>query len=233
MEGMKSVYQARRLYEGLTAIEDGGVRCFLIEGPEKAMLVDTGYGKGDLRAFVESLTDKPVFAVYTHADGDHTGCIDAFPEAYMHPAEFDYLAAKGRSRAGLRPLWDGDAIELGGWKFEVLHLPGHTPGSVMLLERAKRLLIAGDSVQTGSIYLFGPGRNLDAYILSLEKLEGLRGLFDTVLPSHGELPVPADILPALIRGAKDLRDGKLTAKPPLRPGMPCHSYRCEVASFLY
>ena len=88
-------------------------------------------------------------------------------------------------------------------------------------------------MQTGSIYLFGPGRNLDAYILSLEKLEGLRGLFDTVLPSHGELPVPAGLLPALIRGAKDLRDGKLTAQPPLRPGMPYHSYRCEVASFLY
>ena len=233
MSEMQTVYEARRLCDGLTAIEDGGVRCFLVEGTERAMLVDTGFGKGDLRAFVQSLTDKPVFVVYTHADGDHTGCMDAFDESYMHPAEFDYLAQKGRYRAGLRPIWDGDEIELGNWKFEVLHLPGHTPGSVMLLERQKRLLIAGDSVQTGAIYMFGPGRNLDAYLLSMEKLDGMRGLFDTVLPSHGELPVNADILPALIQGARDLREGKLEAKPPIRPGMPCHSYCCPVASFLY
>ncbi|MGN1250839.1 MAG: hypothetical protein ACI4XW_12265, partial [Candidatus Spyradocola sp.] len=60
MSEMRTTYEARRLCGGLTAIEDGGVRCFLVEGAERAMLVDTGFGKGDLRAFVEGLTDKPV-----------------------------------------------------------------------------------------------------------------------------------------------------------------------------
>ena len=55
MSEMQTVYEARRLCDGLTAIEDGGVRCFLVEGTERAMLVDTGFGKGDLRAFVKTL----------------------------------------------------------------------------------------------------------------------------------------------------------------------------------
>lgn len=47
--------------------------CFLIEGPEKALLIDTGQGVGDLRSCVEMLTDKPVTVVLTHNHADHIG----------------------------------------------------------------------------------------------------------------------------------------------------------------
>ncbi len=61
-----------------------------------------------------------------------------------------------------RLLWEGTVIDLGFWKFEVILTPGHTPGSIMLLDREKRLLISGDTIQAGDIYMFGPGRNLPA-----------------------------------------------------------------------
>lgn len=230
---MTTPYTAKLLYEDFYAIEEGGVRMFLVIGQDKAMLVDTGFGTGDLKAFVETLTDKPVFVVTTHGDGDHLGCHHQFEEIHLHPCDIDYISYKGRPVPAIHPLWDGDAISVGQYTFEVLHLPGHTPGSVMLLEKNLRVLIAGDAVQTGSIYMFGAGRCVPAYIHSMEKLSAMRDAFDTVLPSHSELTVSPDILPALIQGAKDLLNGKLTAEPPLREGMPCHSYDCGVAKFLY
>ena len=151
----------------------------------------------------------------------------------MHPCDIDYIAQKGNAAPAIRPLWDGDIITVGKYTFEVLHLPGHTPGSIMLLERTLRVLIAGDAVQCGSIYMFGAGRSVPTYIHSMEKLNGMKDAFDTVLPSHSELPVSPDILPALIQGAKDLLDGKLVAEAPPREGMPCHSYYCGAAKFLY
>ncbi|MBQ3201466.1 MAG: MBL fold metallo-hydrolase [Clostridia bacterium] len=230
---MTTPYTAKLLYENFYAVEEGGVRMFLVIGEDKAMLVDTGFGTGDLKAFVETLTDKPVFVVTTHGDGDHLGCHHQFTEIFLHPCDIDYIASKGKPVPAIHPLWDGDSITVGKYTFEILHLPGHTPGSVMLLEKTLRVLIAGDAVQCGSIYMFGAGRCAPAYIHSMEKLNAIKDTFDTVLPSHSELPVSPSILPDLIRGAKDLLDGKLIAEPPLREGMPCHSYDCGTAKFLY
>ena len=55
-----TVYQSQLLEPGFWAIEENGVRCFLVEGKEEAMLVDTGFGTGDLKAFVQTLTSLPV-----------------------------------------------------------------------------------------------------------------------------------------------------------------------------
>ena len=46
---------------------------YLLIGEEKAMLIDSFYGQGDLRAFVETITDKPVIVANTHGHFDHTG----------------------------------------------------------------------------------------------------------------------------------------------------------------
>jgi len=92
----QKVYQAILMEPVFYRIEDGGVRCFLVEGDDRAMLVDTGFGDGDLRAFAQTLTNLPVFVVNTHADGNHTGCNGQFEEIWMHPAEFDYYTAKMR-----------------------------------------------------------------------------------------------------------------------------------------
>lgn len=53
-----------------------GVFCYLIEGSEKAMLIDTGYGLGDLRSAVEKVTGLPLIIVNTHGHCDHIGGTD-------------------------------------------------------------------------------------------------------------------------------------------------------------
>ena len=66
-------YKVHTLRDGLYSIEDRHVRFFLLEGDSKALLVDTGFGSGDLKTLVGGLTDKPVTLIITHADGDHIG----------------------------------------------------------------------------------------------------------------------------------------------------------------
>lgn len=217
---------------GFWIIEDGGVRCFLIEGEESSMLVDTGFGSGDLLAACRALTDKHIFVVHTHADGDHIGCDAQFNEIYMHPAEFDHYSVKtGKQPENIKPLWQGQLFDMGKYRFKSVHIPGHTPGSVVLLDRANRILIGGDSVQRGAIYMFGPGRSMPAFIASLEKLRTLVPQFDVVLPSHGPLEVKADVVNELIEGAGEYLAGKLTSRGAPN-GLPCMLYEYKGVSFL-
>ena len=225
----------KKISEHFWILEDNGVRAFLFEGDKRAMLVDTGFGALPLRDMVTELTELPVFLINTHTDRDHTGCNKDFTPVYMHPAEMDRYKSSlpdGCRMEDVRPLWEGDIIDLGHWKFEVILTPGHTPGSIMLLEREKRMLISGDSIQNGNIFMFGPGRNMPAFQSSIQKMIDMSDAFDSIWPSHGDYPLKIDIIPGILQGTKDLVAGKLPEEEPPHP-MPCKKYSCDVASFLY
>ena len=68
---------------------------FLLVGDEKAMLIDTGVGIGDLKGFVNTLTDKPLMVCYTHDHVDHVGGASAFDHAYVHPKDMVDFANGG------------------------------------------------------------------------------------------------------------------------------------------
>lgn len=215
--------------------EENGVRSFLFEGDTRAMLIDTGFGTLQIREMAAELTDLPVFLVNTHTDRDHTGGNKDFKPVYMHPAEMDHYKnalPAGTRMEDVRPLWEGDIIDLGLWRFEVILTPGHTPGSIMLLEREKRMLISGDSIQDGNIYMFGAGRSIQAFQESLKKVIAMAEAVDTIWPSHGSYPLTTDIIPGILQGAQDLLEGKLPEQEPPHP-MPCKRYVCDAAGFLY
>lgn len=224
-----------KISEHFWIIEENGVRSFLFEGDKKAMLVDTGFGTLPIRKMIEERTDLPVIMVNTHTDKDHTGCNRDFQPVYMHPAEMEHYRnalPEGCRMEDVRPLWEGSLIDLGFWKFEVILTPGHTPGSIMLLEREKRMLISGDTIQDGDIFMFGAGRNIQAFQNSLEKMEAMADAFDTIWPSHGSYPLKADIIPQILQGARDMLAGKLPEQEPPWP-MPCKKYVCGAAGFLF
>jgi len=225
-------YQAFPLDETCWRIEENGVRVFLIKGIEKALLIDTGFGTGNIREFVETMTDLPIMLVNTHADGDHIGGNHFFSEVYMHPSEYDRFYEKKKSAMKMRPLWEKDIIDLGNRKLEVVLIPGHTPGSIALLDRENRILFSGDSVSASTIYMFGAGRNLPAYMDSLEKLLSLRSDFDTIYPSHGSIPIDRSILSELLLGANSLFEGKLEGKTP-ENNVPAMLYDISCSKFLY
>jgi hydroxyacylglutathione hydrolase len=68
---------------------------FLLVGEEKAMLIDTGMGIGDLKGFLGKLTDKPLMVVYTHNHIDHVGGAGAFDNASIHPSDMALFSEGG------------------------------------------------------------------------------------------------------------------------------------------
>lgn len=206
-----------KISEHFWIIEENGVRSFLFEGDERAMLVDTGFGTLQLRELVTELTELPVFVVNTHTDKDHTGCNRDFKSVYMHPSEMDHYKnalPEGCHMEAVSPLWEGDIVDLGFWKFEVILTPGHTPGSIMLLEREKRMLISGDVIQDGDIFMFGAGRNMQAFQNSLKKMIAMADAFDSIWPSHGSYPLTAEIISGILKGTQDMLAGKLPGQEP-------------------
>ena len=207
-----------KISDGVYKIDDNTAYIMLFVGEKYAMIVDTGYGQaGSLRALVESLTDKPVILVNTHYDYDHIGNNEEFDVAHIHPAEMAFYYGLAKPEAKVKPLWDGDIIDLGGRKFEVVHIPGHTPGSIALLDRENRILVTGDSISETAVFLSGKERSFHAFIASMEKLMNMRDAFDEIYPAHGNFPLSPVIIEKLVAAAEKCLAGEIT---PVTPTLP-------------
>ena len=191
--------------------EDGNVRFFLLLGEESALLLDSGMQVRNAKELAAQITDLPLRLFNTHADRDHVGSNAEFDEILINPAELaNYPAPLSSDK--IVPVYDGDMIDLGGRPLLAIALPGHTPGSTALLDRRSGMLFAGDPIQDGRIFMFGPMRNLQAYILSLKRLEAFAGEIREIYPCHGTCPVAPSIIPELIRGAEQVERGELTGQ---------------------
>ena len=90
------------------------------------------------------------------------------------------------------PVTEGDLFDLGGRVLEVIHLPGHTAGSIGLLLREERIIWVGDAAND-FVWLFLPeAQPLSVYRNTLQKLRELD--FDWMLQSHCPEPLPKDRL---------------------------------------
>lgn len=180
--------EIKKIKDRLFSIEEGYVRCFCIEGDNAVLLVDTGVEKG-LKKTIEAFTNKPIQVVLTHGDRDHTTANEEFEEISVHPNEIAYLEAKEAVQRTWLCVEEGDILDLDPIKLEVIALPGHTPGSIALLEKEQRFLIGGDSVQNHPVFMFGEGRDVKQYQESMRKLNAMKDRFDVIYSSHALLEV--------------------------------------------
>jgi glyoxylase-like metal-dependent hydrolase (beta-lactamase superfamily II) len=179
------------IMRGLWEITDGTAEspCFvdiyLVEGNDKALVIDAGVSGADLSDCIRTLTKKPTELVLTHGHGDHTAAVGQFEKVYMSSKDFDLIkpntAFEDFKDTGINDLKGGEIFDLGGCKLEVVPLPGHTPGSVVLLDRERQLLFAGDAMGSGSLWMQLPeSGTVEEYrdeIRKFEKsLESLTGL---------------------------------------------------------
>lgn len=217
-------FEEIQIAERFWCFEQRGVRSFLLEGDGEALLVDTCFG-GDLTGLCRSKTDMPLRVVLTHGDRDHTGGLSAFPKFWMHPDELPCFLKKNgfpedQVPSGFLPIREGDTLSVGNFCFTVIHIPGHTPGSIALAEFSRRFLIGGDSVQIGPIYMFGEGRDLTAYRESMEQLDAVKDSFDRVYSSHNQLVVPPDVISELRDFAGEILVGTLPEPQPAPAFLP-------------
>ncbi|MBR1456293.1 MAG: MBL fold metallo-hydrolase [Oscillospiraceae bacterium] len=224
-------YEIVRINENSWRIEDNGVRFFLLTGTERALLVDSGRDVHSARDIAATLTQLPLSLLNTHADADHVASNGQFDAFYMHPDE-EPNYRRGQRPGTLLPVREGDVLELGGRPLEVIHLPGHTPGSIALLDRNARVLISGDPIQDGRVFMFGPLRNMDRYIRSLEHLRAWDGAFDEIWPSHGSIPVAPALIEKLHDGALAVQAGAVPSRPAELYGTPIRVFDLGFAGFL-
>ena len=220
-----------KINENTWRIEDGFVRMFLLTGTKAALLIDSGVSGPDAKSIAESITSLPVKLINTHADGDHIAGNEAFGQFYMHPREEENYRFRGRT-GEIIPVQQGDILDLGDRPLEIIDLPGHTKGSIAILDVNNRVLIGGDSIQDGRIFMFGEQRNLTDYIASLEKLSAYEGRFDEVYASHGTVSLKPDMIPKLIAGAKQVFSGEATGEEMDMFGNTVMLYQFEYAGFL-
>lgn len=182
-------------------------RCSIVWDDEgNCAFVDPGCGSeqeiAEIRSSVQGKDLKPVCIMLTHGHFDHVLGVAELAASYgnlpvyMHPADKTTLennsyfsrmfGVDNPAPFNTTDIKEGDIIEVGLLRFEVLETPGHTPGGVCYLERNEKLLFSGDTLFAGSIGRTDhPGGDYDALMKSIfEKLMVLDGDVK-VIPGHG------------------------------------------------
>lgn len=191
-------------------VDDQGVRIFILAGSEKALIVDSGMTGLNVIGLARKYTNLPLELLNTHADMDHIAGNGSFRKFFMHPGDIGQFESSFGTGFEILPLSNGMVFDLGNRKLEVIHLPGHTSGSVTILDKENRCLIGGDPIQeNGDIYMFGSHRNMKKYIASLQDLMKRANEFDYIYPSHAKIPVSKYIIPQLIEGASKILEGRV------------------------
>ena len=182
----------------------GDVYAYLAEGEKAAVLIDTGFGIGSLKAYVDSLTNLPYVVLLTHGHIDHASGAGEFPKVYMNHRDLQLAEAHTKVArrmesfedisvddfiAPMTPeryisLTDGQDFDLGGLTVTTLELPGHTPGSMVVLFREHRLLLLGDACNNYGYLQLPESSNVREYRDSLIAFRKNRNLFDEVIYSH-------------------------------------------------
>jgi len=141
---------------------------YLVEGSDKAVLIDAGTNIKNLDKIVATITKKPVMLVATHVHPDHIGSANYFPEIYINPSDTVLIPKFMPNYKGvIKYLKDREIINLGDRQLEVVFTPAHTPGSTTFIDKKYGYGFSGDSFGTGLLLLFG---NFSTFISSCEKI---------------------------------------------------------------
>lgn len=234
---MVQFYRVEKATDRITAIRSlTGEIMYLIEGDERAVLVDTCLGVGHLREFVEKLTNKPLTVILTHGHIDHAMGAPDFDCVYMNPSDREiyeemsdiedrkgYIAANNGGKlpdftaddyvapfpVSFLELKDGDVFDLGGLHLDVFALPGHTKGSMVVLIREEKILILGDACNTATFLFDKNSLTVEDYKENLISAGSrLEGTYERVFLSHHDMETSPDIISQVIRVCDDILAGK-------------------------
>ena len=175
---------------------DEYVDAYLVCGQERAVLIDSLMDEGNLYSIIREITPLPVDVVLSHGHGDHAGrdlknLIDHGLKVYMKLEDYKiYTGMSDKdavSRESFRELYHGQTFDLGNRQLEIIELPGHTPGCIVVLDRKNQLMFSGDSLGSGTIWMQLPhSLALEEYLEVLKRLEReVADLDDLVIyPGH-------------------------------------------------
>lgn len=223
------------LEEGVWVIEtDDRTTMYLVEGLKSALLIDTGTHPKELDRVVRRFTDKPLQVVLTHAHYDHAGGIRFFEEVYLHPADTVLLNRLPAYDGEVRFIGEGDRFDLGGKVLEVVEMPGHTPGSVVLVDRAAGICYSGDAFGSGQVWLqVRPTAPMSLYLTAIRKMQmetehGITKIYCGHYP-YQRRPLSKEYLADMATLAQSILDGKPMDNRPFDVELPINCNDPQVA----
>ena len=264
----QSWFEVYKVSEGTFAIcEPGhwdGAISYLIEGRNKAVLLDTGMGFGDIKKVIEQLTRLKVSVVNSHTHFDHVGGNHQFDEIAVFNDDFEienlergYAIEELKSELSqerlYKPLPKGfdpktyrilpskpthllkheELFDLGDRKLKVLHTPGHSPGSICLLDTKSRELFTGDTFYLSSLLANLPESDFLAYSRTADYLASLAPSISVLRPSHDDSRrqpfAESEFLVRLAKACKSIKAGKANFSSGVCPytGVKIRDYRFE------
>ncbi len=224
--------------------QDQIVISYLILGDDNALLLDTGMGIANIKDCVTQLTDKPIIVLNSHAHFDHTGgnylfdqvmcynseaAIRILTEGYPHeeflavappesivnaPDSFSYDDYYRVGKAPTATVDEGDVIDIGGRRLEVMYTPGHEENSIMLIDEKYSILFTGDTWYPGPLILCFEDSSFSDCLKSLEKAEDvildrnikwIYGSHNTVTPGTDLLFKTTEFMENISKG-EDIND---------------------------
>lgn len=221
------VHTAETIAEGTYRIDELGLaECYLVCGSERALLIDTGCGYGDIAQTVRQLTALPVDVMLTHRHCDHAGGIGRFAEFYVHESDTapvyslvsshaamwllshkftDKRIAHTGSRPRMIPFGDGFAFELGGRRIVPVNTPGHTRGSVVAVDEKEHIMFTGDNVNP-CLWMQLPGCvSLEEWLPGAERTLALCACCRAYC-GHGADPLSREGISACIESVRSIID---------------------------
>ncbi|MDR1279090.1 MAG: MBL fold metallo-hydrolase [Treponema sp.] len=232
--------------------------CYLVEGNTKTLLIDSLLGVGNLRAFCRELTDMPITLVNTHGHVDHTGGNFDFDECYIHPNDIALMYEKEELREGYvkngiknsgkhlvllendftvagpmktLSVYDGFVFDLGERLIEVIAVPGHTAGTIVLLDRGNGIVFSGDSCNANTLLFLPHSTSIEVYRESLIRFKQFQPYFEVMWGGHGLRAVPKVVIDEAVALCDEILAGTDDAVESKYLGRPCFYGKKKDANF--
>jgi glyoxylase-like metal-dependent hydrolase (beta-lactamase superfamily II) len=135
------------------------VDAWLVAGEKRALLIDALQFAAGVYPKIREFSSLQLDLLIEHGHGDHTGPAmgevkEAGGKVYIHPADISLADPEGKyGKDFFSPIEGGAKLDLGGIELEIILLPGHTPGSLVALERERRWLFSSDTIGSGPFWV--------------------------------------------------------------------------------
>ncbi len=215
------------------------VYMYLLIGAERALLIDTGYGSTDIKGAIEEITSLPLTVVNTHTHFDHIHGNHFFDEVLLSKKDEECYArhmddanviqlVKSILRAadlsddlkeavrciparyGFLP--EDSFFELGGRRVTIIETPGHTGGSISLLDEKNKWCFSGDTTCAAGVLLtFPESTSVETFFGSIRRLKRcvMTGRIEWFYPAHQAAPLAPSILDRYEEGCIQLLSGEV------------------------